>query len=291
LREFWAHTAGTNDIFGLVARVVAGCALRAAAACGGERGVPSPSASAEARFGALAAAWRPYAAAHKLPWWRCVSRPADVPPAEEAAFRDSIRRLADSSRRRLAAALPAQAAAFPALFDLRLYGSVIGTFELNNLDVCVESPVENYFLHVDDLAEPERAAAMRVCGPLLDALDSDYATPLDGTGFFPFVACANHDCEPAASSSKGAVDVDGGAVLVAQRRVAAGEEVTICYIHADEPSVRKRREALADYGFRCECARCAADDARRAARKAAAAEGGAGVPVAAVPRPRARKTK
>jgi hypothetical protein len=288
LREFWSHTAGSNDIFGLAARVIAGVALGAAAACGGERGVPAAGASAEARFAALLDAWRPYAAAHKLPWWQCVSRPADVPLAEEASFRDSIRRLADSSRRRLAAALPAQASAFPSLFHLRLFGSVIGTFELNNLDVVVESPVENYFLLIDDLQEPERAEAMRVCGPLLDALDADYATPLDGTGFFPFVACANHDCEPAAASRKGINDVDGGAVLVAQRALKAGEEVTICYIEAGESSVRKRREALADYGFRCECGRCAADDARRAARKAAA---GAGVPAAVVPRARARKTK
>ena len=295
LREFWSHTRATNDIFGLAAQVIAAVALSAEASLGvspaADDAPPTAAPSAAARAAALAAAWEPFRAAHRVPWWDCVSLPPDVKRSGEAAFFDSLRRLADSSRRRLAAALPALAATYPALFTLRTYASVIGLFELNNLDIVLESPVENYFLLVDDLQEgPARAAAMAVTAPLLDALDSEYATPLDGTGFFPFVACANHSCDAAAASSKGETDVDGAARLVAMRPIAAGEEVTISYIDDEESSVWRRREALADYGFVCDCARCVADDARRAARKAdkATAAGAAG---GAADRPRSRKTK
>ncbi len=261
--------------------MVASVALAADKASSGDGG--SASGAPGARAAALACAWRPFAATHRRAWWDCVSLPEDVPRSGEAAFRDALRRLADGSRRRLAAALPAQAAAWPALFHARTFGAVIGMFELNNLDVVVESPVENYFLFIDDLPEPDRAAAIGTTGPLLDALDAAYATPLDGTGLFAVVACANHSCAPAAASRKGEADLDGGAVLVAMRDIAAGEEVTICYIDSDESSVRKRRAALADYGFACACERCAADDARRAAAKAAKAAGGAGGDAGAAP--------
>jgi hypothetical protein len=288
LSEFWSHTRATNDVFGLAAQLLASAALSAEASLSSAAASGAPP-SAAARAAALAAAWEPYAAAHRAPWWECVSLPDDVPRSGEAAFRDALRRLADGSRRRLAAALPALSSAYPALFALRTYASVVGLFELNNLDVVVESPVENYFLLIDDLPPPEREAAQRVTAPLLDALDAGYATPLDGTGFFAFVACANHACDAAAMSQKCEDDVDGGAVLVAARDIAAGEEVTICYIDAEEASVRKRRAALADYGFVCECRRCAEDEARRAARKADKA--GKGGKEEGAGRPRSRKTK
>jgi hypothetical protein len=64
--------------------------------------------------------------------------------------------------------------ALPALFHERAWGSIIGMFELNNLALAVQSPVELFFLAVDDLAEPHRSAAMRVTQPLLDILDTDY---------------------------------------------------------------------------------------------------------------------
>lgn len=44
-----------------------------------------------------------------------------------------LRDLADESLNLLKGALASQAARFPALFDLRVYGSIIGMFELNNL--------------------------------------------------------------------------------------------------------------------------------------------------------------
>ena len=42
----------------------------------------------------------------------------------------------------------------------------------------VASPVENYFLEVDDLDESEQKAAITaLTQPVLDALDEEYATP------------------------------------------------------------------------------------------------------------------
>ncbi|KAK3404518.1 hypothetical protein EUGRSUZ_K00824 [Eucalyptus grandis] len=42
------------------------------------------------------------------------------------------------------------------LFSLDIYGHIIGMFELNKLDLVVASPVEDYFLYIDDLPSPEK---------------------------------------------------------------------------------------------------------------------------------------
>ena len=48
-----------------------------------------------------------------------------------------------------------------------VFASIIGMFELNNLEIAVASPVEDYFLAVDDLSEAARAAVDPITGPLL----------------------------------------------------------------------------------------------------------------------------
>jgi len=155
------------------------------------------------------------------------------------------------------------------MFHLDVFEHLIGMFELNNLDVVVESPVEQYFLAIDDLADDNeqasavKSAAMEVTQPLLDALDVGYATCLDGTGFFPFVACVNHSCDPSLASMKGEADVDGAAVLVATRAISAGEELFVSYIDAHRgTTAAQRRQELKDYGFICDCARCKKEDAQ-----------------------------
>eukprot|EP00850_Spirogloea_muscicola_P018480 SM000169S02735 [mRNA] locus=s169:263382:268557:- [translate_table: standard] len=50
-------------------------------------------------------------------------------------------------------------------------------------------------------------------------------------------------------------DRDGRATLLALRRIAAGEEVTISYIDESAPW-HERQVELADYGFACHCPRC-----------------------------------
>jgi hypothetical protein len=55
-----------------------------------------------------------------------------------------------------------------------VWGSIIGMFELNNLAVQVQSPLELFFLAADELPEEEQAAVQSIIQPWLDALDTDY---------------------------------------------------------------------------------------------------------------------
>lgn len=68
--------------------------------------------------------------------------------------------------------------------------------------IVVASPVEDYFLLIDGLEEPDRAACQALTGPLLDALDKAYDIPAEGTGFYALQSCANHSCEPNAHTLK-----------------------------------------------------------------------------------------
>ena len=80
--------------------------------------------------------------------------------------------MACDSLRLLKAALPSSVP--KELLDERVWGSVIGMFELNNLALQVQSPLELYFLACDDLPEPRRAEVLGQTGAWLDALDTDY---------------------------------------------------------------------------------------------------------------------
>ena len=64
------------------------------------------------------------------------------------------------------------------------------------------SPVEDYFLLIDELEEPARAECVAVTAPLLDALDTAYDIPAEGTGFYALQSCANHSCDPSAHTLK-----------------------------------------------------------------------------------------
>ena len=55
-----------------------------------------------------------------------------------------------------------------------MWGSIIGMFELNNLAVQVQSPIELFFLAVDDLPEERQEPVQAITQPWLDALDTDY---------------------------------------------------------------------------------------------------------------------
>ena len=68
--------------------------------------------------------------------------------------------------------------------------------------ILVASPVEDYFLLIDGLAEPDRAACQAVTRLLLDALDKAYDIPAEGTAFYALQSCANHSCEPNAHTLK-----------------------------------------------------------------------------------------
>ena len=57
------------------------------------------------------------------------------------------------------------------------------------------------------------------------------------------------------ASAQGEGDIDGAAVLTAKGAIRVGDEITISYIDEDD-ALADREEALRDYGFTCQCARC-----------------------------------
>ena len=62
--------------------------------------------------------------------------------------------------------------------------------------------MEDYFLALEDLEEPERTAAKQVTAPLLVKIGDAYATPAEGTAFYTLQSCANHSCTPNAHTLK-----------------------------------------------------------------------------------------
>ena len=140
---------------------LAGVGLSLTARGGVGVGGGSGSLDAAAAFGALQAAWLPLRLGHKPVWWEAVSFPGGG-GAEAAAgqqggeleFRQQLRALAADSLALLTRALPAQASRYPALFALRLWGSVVGMWENNNLALVVPSPLARY------------AALLQVAAPL-----------------------------------------------------------------------------------------------------------------------------
>lgn len=117
------------------------------------------------------------------------------------------------------------------------------------------------------LARPqgEKAAAQRLSGPFLDALDKAYNEPCEGTGFYALQSCLNHSCCPSATAEG---ESSGCASILALQEISVGEEVAISYID-EEMGLRERREALRDYGFKCSCAKCTTSKGARKTKKAA----------------------
>ncbi|PKU76919.1 Histone-lysine N-methyltransferase ATXR2 [Dendrobium catenatum] len=139
------------------------------------------------------------------------------------------------------------------VFSLEIYGHIIDMFELNNLDLVVASPVENYFLYIDELPSPEKEEAEKLTRPFLDAL---------GTAFYPIQSCINHSCCPNAKAFKREEDIDGHTVIIAVNPISIGEEITISYIDEDLP-YEERQALLADYGFKCSCRKCRKEQSSR----------------------------
>ena len=101
-----------------------------------------------------------------------------------------------------------------------------------------------------------------------DDLDALFI-PLDGTAIYYTTCKMNHSCSPNViaryrySSSAVAGGQRGSShplavECVAQRDIKEGEELAISYIQCDEP-LDKRTEALANYGFACNCSKCQAE--------------------------------
>ncbi|KAM5580701.1 histone-lysine N-methyltransferase ATXR2 [Rosa sericea] len=254
LVKFIQHANETNDIFLLAAKIVASTVLnyRKLKVTRSE-GDNKLSVSGSPYLSLLLEAWKPISVGHKRRWWDCVALPIDVQSSDEAAFRMQIRELAFTSLQLLKAAIFDEEC--KSIFSLEIYGHIIGMFELNNLDLVVASPVEDYFLYIDDLPDPIKQEAEEITRPFLDALGDDYSVCCQGTAFYPLQSCMNHSCSPNAKAFKREEDRDGQATIIALKPISKGEEVTISYVDEDIP-FEERQALLADYGFRCRCPRC-----------------------------------
>ncbi|KAI4322559.1 hypothetical protein L6164_022240 [Bauhinia variegata] len=257
LLKFIKHANETNDIFLLAAKAISSTILRyhKLKANHLEKQLKYDTASLphHCDLSLLMEAWRPISMGHKRRWWDCIALPDDIDSSDEAAFRSQIRDLAFKSLQLLKTAIFDKE--LEPLFSLEIYGNIIGMFELNNLDLVVASPVEDYFLFIDDLAHPEKEEAEKITKPILDALGEDYSVCCQGTAFFPLQSCMNHSCSPNAKAFKRDEDRDGQATIIALRSICKGEEITISYIDEELP-YEERQASLADYGFRCRCPKC-----------------------------------
>ncbi|PIN18330.1 putative histone tail methylase containing SET domain [Handroanthus impetiginosus] len=257
LSKFIKHANETNDIFILAAKVISFTILRyrklKAAHVEQEGKHDTSNACDSCIFPLLLEAWKPVSMGFKRRWWECIALPEDVDSCEEAEFRMQIKNLAFESLQLLKEAIYDRECA--PLFSLDIYGHIIGMFELNNLDLVVASPVEDYFLYIDDLPVSQKKKAEKITKIFLDALGEDYSISCQGTAFFPLQSCMNHSCIPNAKAFKREEDRDGGATIVALQSIAKGEEITISYIDEDLP-YEERQKLLADYGFICRCPKC-----------------------------------
>ncbi|GFP79526.1 histone-lysine n-methyltransferase atxr2 [Phtheirospermum japonicum] len=263
LKKFTTHADETNDIFILAAKVISFSVLRyrkLKAACVEQQGKHNTSNPCNTcNFPLLLEAWKPVSMGFKKRWWDCIALPEDVDSCDEAEFRMQIKDLAFESLQLLKEAIYDEECApylnLSQVFSLDIYGHIIGMFELNNLDLVVASPVEDYFLYIDDLPLSQKKEAEKITKSFLDALGDDYSISCQGTAFFPLQSCMNHSCVPNAKAFKRDEDKDGQATIIALRPIIKGEEVTISYIDEDLP-YKERQESLADYGFICKCPKC-----------------------------------
>eukprot|EP00898_Chlorokybus_atmophyticus_P002763 jgi/Chlat1/3488/Chrsp23S03679 len=246
LTSFKAHANETNDIF----HVIAATALRYLRLSEGKR---PHSESAGVIIDLLMEAWRPFGMGHKAKWSECVAAPEEMSVNEVIQFGQQLKELAGESLSLLSDAIGTYDPVMKFLLQQDVYESIVGMFELNNLDMVVESPVERYFLHMDGQAPQLKA----ITQPLLDALGPSYADHCEGTCFFPIQSCMNHSCNPNAHAFKRDEDTNGSAVILAKRPILASEQVMISYIDEHE-ELEDRQAALADYGFHCECEKCRA---------------------------------
>jgi hypothetical protein len=221
LHAFYDLAWQTNDIFILAAKVLFHVLHRADVAKN------------------LEDAWRPYAMGYKMPWWESVARPDDVPVEEEEEFRNGLKQLAEDSFEAFCDLLrevrPEELDRYyGSLLSLEVWGSLVGMFELNNLNIQAMGPEDS-----DQ-----------------DGDNSDYGELVEGSGFYSIHSCFNHSCDPNCRVLLPRDDLENAkAIVQVTRDVEEGEELTMSYIEEDEPYA-VRQEQLRDYGFECRCQKC-----------------------------------
>ncbi|KYF41096.1 putative histone lysine methyltransferase, SET [Toxoplasma gondii ARI] len=169
------------------------------------------------------------------------------------------------------------------LFSLDFYSELLGTFELVNVDIEFDSPLN---------ARVASALSLRPCKALLrlvkkvvaceDVIDAesleagargaldrdsnsedmeewktlveDLLPPFLGVGLFRAVSMTNHSCWPNAE-----VDypfLTNAAQVTALRDIAEKEEILLSYIDESLPLAERQRLLKSHYKFTCGCQRC-----------------------------------
>ena len=149
LPNFYDHSDRFNAKFRLAAQAIANILVTAQRSVE-SRGFRPSVESAETNWAALIDAWAPYSLGYKALWWETAPVPPDLSflPREDLA-RAEMKEQAKESLRLLTTALqhraPSLCAAFPAILQLDIWGTLICMFELQLhkglLNVTIASPV------------------------------------------------------------------------------------------------------------------------------------------------------
>jgi len=133
-----------------------------------------------------------------------------------AALKELARDALELFTEALKSRAPALVAAFPAALDLEVWGSIIGMFELNNLELYVPGIVPLWANRVVDADLPQEDAtvleenvALAALGGLHAILDDEEAWAIKGNAFYGLQACINHSCAPNAHAFKRDEDRNG----------------------------------------------------------------------------------
>jgi hypothetical protein len=134
---------------------------------------------------------------------------------------------------------------------LENFGEILGMLQCNVMEVEFPSPVQQYISHLQQIVEDAEDEENEDNGdqeldtkeyrawvenylakqsPLESATESEtnVLSSITGSGLFPILTLANHDCDPNASIEFLGESNQGS--LVALRDIACGEEITITYI-------------------------------------------------------------
>eukprot|EP01012_Entosiphon_sulcatum_P025462 TRINITY_DN30776_c0_g1_i1.p1 TRINITY_DN30776_c0_g1~~TRINITY_DN30776_c0_g1_i1.p1 ORF type:complete len:448 (-),score=62.13 TRINITY_DN30776_c0_g1_i1:14-1357(-) len=288
LEEFILHSWDTNEMFLLVARIIATiiCRWQEAAVADTIEAVEHLSV--------------PFTKFCSVHWVDLVANSSAS--EERAADMAATRQVLLDSLQLLETALTAQlqAAGFsgvPKAISERFltsdaYSHFMGMLERNMISIEITSPINRYLAVVNEFPAEQRVTFARQLLPIIEAarklhdsrshhhsecdteeeeeeaeeeaptptdtlhVDSEYFPACSGAGLFALICAMNHSCVPNVTVE---YDKDNTAIVRCVRPIALGEELCNSYIDEEELDLAGRQERLEDYGFVCTCARCTAE--------------------------------
>lgn len=196
----------------------------------------------------------------RAPYWELSD---EGQPKTAKGIREAKDATAKSRELLLAACYPddaTQRAAVGKWLTLEVWGGILGAARRNSLCVEFEHPLAEFVPALRDHAES--GGARGGSGEWLAVLEA-MPQPLPEalfTAVYAEISCINHSCRPNAEVHF--LSESDEATLIATRRIAKGDEVFISYIDDNERAhVEQRRASLRDYGFECDCDKCATEAA------------------------------